>query len=311
MVLQQVFLMKQTSHTDTLELNHFKLFCMGIYEPDTTDTDGDGLYDYIEEVLHTDMHSPDSDFDGLNDYNEVYLLGTNPMQSDTDNDTLSDYMEVRLNLNPLAADSDYNGIPDNEEYIPQKYQYDIEDNELLCNFSIDMNTKYFLENDMFILQEEYTEHGSLGVVIGVESDAVYEGESGAVSFSYNKNAFVDSPENLIIFGYRNDTFIPLETNVDEINRVLSTESDKLCLAYYVGTSETEKDIPCQKLSHLAKKAKPKYSKSNLISDMEKNFSKDTSISKKNPRQMSVKQAINIVLKYPIMETCLMEKIIWI
>tara|TARA_Y100000310_G_scaffold345801_1_gene470136 strand:- start:9656 stop:13375 length:3720 start_codon:yes stop_codon:yes gene_type:complete len=92
-----------------------------------TDTDNDGLYDFQEEELGTDINSPDTDVDGISDFDEVanslnpldhndaeqdfdndgltnreeVLYGTNLLSEDTDNDLVSDFDEVSLGLNPL------------------------------------------------------------------------------------------------------------------------------------------------------------------------------------------------------------------
>ncbi len=57
------------------------------------DTDGDGIVDYMEQ-----------------------LVGTDPTLEDTDGDGLSDYIEyVKTNTNPLVVDTDGNGTPDGRE----------------------------------------------------------------------------------------------------------------------------------------------------------------------------------------------------
>ena len=54
------------------------------------DTDGDGLYDPVEERLGTSPSNSDTDDDGLSDGNEINLYGTNPLNPDTDSDGLTD-----------------------------------------------------------------------------------------------------------------------------------------------------------------------------------------------------------------------------
>ncbi len=93
---------------------------------DSTDSDGDGLYDAVEEYLGTDINSADTDGDGLNDYAEV-IIGTDPKLVDTDangvsdydedadNDGLSNGYEVSIGTSPVAADSDFDLLNDFDE----------------------------------------------------------------------------------------------------------------------------------------------------------------------------------------------------
>jgi hypothetical protein len=91
------------------------------------DTDGDGLEDFLEKYLGTDINKVDTDGDGLTDYQEVVDLGLDPLNKDTDGNGVSDYdedndsdtisngQEYVLGTNPVYNDSDYDGLLDNEE----------------------------------------------------------------------------------------------------------------------------------------------------------------------------------------------------
>ena len=78
-----------------------------------TDTDGDGLEDFLEEnVYSTNPSDTDSDDDDLNDYQEI-LNGTDPNDADSDDDGLFDGHEVLVGSNPNSVeDSDGDGTPD-------------------------------------------------------------------------------------------------------------------------------------------------------------------------------------------------------
>ena len=78
----------------------------GIYiNDDTTDTDGDGIIDYIEiEILHLDYTKADTDGDGITDDKE-----------DTDNDGLSNLTEINAGLRPENPDTDSDGLIDGDE----------------------------------------------------------------------------------------------------------------------------------------------------------------------------------------------------
>ena len=125
------------------------------------DSDGDGLYDVLEDYLGTDKNNPDTDNDGLTDFEEIYNtftnptkydtdnnsicdanedvdedglsfrneldLGTNPFNPDTDSDTLTDGDEINTYYtDPLIADTDGDGLLDSDEFIYNCDPYDID-----------------------------------------------------------------------------------------------------------------------------------------------------------------------------------------
>lgn len=72
------------------------------------DYDGDGLSNYDEEcVYNTDLSIKDTDGDGLNDFEEVITYGTNPQLIDTDEDKLDDFWEVTIGSNPLLYEDSF------------------------------------------------------------------------------------------------------------------------------------------------------------------------------------------------------------
>lgn len=106
-----------------------------------TDTDGDGLPDYMEEMLGTSCTSKDTDGDGLTDFAEVYFgldplvsdadedfdgdglttgeeleYGTHFFLDDTEGDGLTDYEEIKIyHTSPAEADTDGDGLEDGTE----------------------------------------------------------------------------------------------------------------------------------------------------------------------------------------------------
>ena len=94
---------------------------------DSDDSDDDEISDSIEWLLGMDLLSDDSDGDGILDSQEdedgdgLTLLeeieyGTDPFSEDSDDDTLSDYDEINIyHTNPLNPDTDDDGLDDNEE----------------------------------------------------------------------------------------------------------------------------------------------------------------------------------------------------
>jgi len=95
------------------------------------DSDDDGLTNYIEESLGTNVWSPDTDDDGLTDYEEVYDHFTDPLKRDTDSDGITDGDEIVSGTDPtknetislpydnpfydINDDTDNDGISDKEE----------------------------------------------------------------------------------------------------------------------------------------------------------------------------------------------------
>ena len=87
-------------------------------DPNTIDTDGDGLTDVDEQKYGTDPNNPDTDGDGLSDGDEVHIYRTNPLKADTDGDGLTDGQEVnQYRTDPLQVDTDGDGLSDYDEVM--------------------------------------------------------------------------------------------------------------------------------------------------------------------------------------------------
>ena len=94
---------------------------------DTTDTDGDGLTDAIEEFYGTNIALTDTDEDGLSDYIEIAVINYNPLSKDTDNngvldgqedcdnDGIDNKSETDLGTDPSMVDTDNDGLNDKSE----------------------------------------------------------------------------------------------------------------------------------------------------------------------------------------------------
>lgn len=92
-----------------------------------TDADNDGLPDYMELILGTNLNNKDTDSDGLPDGYEVLTLGTDPLKADTDGngvkdsnedadgDKLANLEEYKLGTSPINPDTDGDGLNDYEE----------------------------------------------------------------------------------------------------------------------------------------------------------------------------------------------------
>lgn len=113
------------------------------------DSDGDGIMDYMEQLVGTDPTLADTDGDGLSDYTEYIKTNTDPLltdtdgngiadgsedadgdgltnlaerllgtalnKTDTDGDGLSDGQERELGTDPLNDDTDGDGVADGRE----------------------------------------------------------------------------------------------------------------------------------------------------------------------------------------------------
>ena len=96
-------------------------------ETSLRDSDGDGLQDYIENIVGSSNAKADTDGDGLTDVQEVTELGTDPTkadsdgdgivdaQEDTDGDGLENGYEYANGLKPILKDTDFDGLTDAEE----------------------------------------------------------------------------------------------------------------------------------------------------------------------------------------------------
>ena len=81
---------------------------------DGSDADTNGVQDWVEAALTV---AGDTDGDGLSDHDEVVVHGTSPVLEDTDGDGLSDGEEIDLGTDPLDTDSDDDGVSDWEEAV--------------------------------------------------------------------------------------------------------------------------------------------------------------------------------------------------
>lgn len=71
-----------------------------LFGNEVPDRDGDNLADDVERDNGTDPDSWDTDGDGLSDGEEAQIWGTDPLNPDTDGDTYLDGMEVSNGYNP-------------------------------------------------------------------------------------------------------------------------------------------------------------------------------------------------------------------
>lgn len=112
------------------------------YSSKFIDSDEDGLPDFVEKQIGTDINNEDTDSDGLTDYQEYYILGTDPLvydsvtegvsdaDADSDDDGLSNIKEFELGTKPFNPDTDNDGLTDGDEvniYGTDPLKYDTDD----------------------------------------------------------------------------------------------------------------------------------------------------------------------------------------
>ena len=87
-------------------------------DPFLKDTDGDGLSDLKEKKEGTDPRNSDTDGDLISDFDERRIFFSNATKQDTDNDGLTDSKEILFfKTSPIHADTDGDGIDDRREVI--------------------------------------------------------------------------------------------------------------------------------------------------------------------------------------------------
>ena len=149
----------QTSDPDKEEQNN------PVEEIDKTkDTDKDGLFDYIELQIGTDINKTDTDEDGLSDYFEIMSMSYDPTRIDTDNngindgeedlddDGLSNIKELEINTDPYYPDSDEDGLKDGEEintYNTDPCKYDTDGDYVSDGKEIELGTDPLIYNEKF------------------------------------------------------------------------------------------------------------------------------------------------------------------
>ena len=103
-----------STNPTTILMNSSKTVGASFVE-DTRDPDNDGLTNYQEIIIRlTNPNSADTDNDGVNDGQEITDT-TNPLVADSDGDGLTDSEEKTRTTNPLVVDTDGDGLGDLQE----------------------------------------------------------------------------------------------------------------------------------------------------------------------------------------------------
>jgi len=197
------------------------------------DPDGDTLTNIDEIVDKTNPQTADTDIDGLNDYDEIYKHNIDPNNKDTDNDGIIDGDEVKLGLNPNSNKSD-SKTPDNQRLFDTNIDAS---NKLLSHINTD-NNPYEISID---IKSAGNAEKALSVQIGSLSNMLEDNHfiGKSLMFSYNDNLTVDTakiyfkPDTIQgnIKNYMIFQFFP------ETNYLLPVETKYTSDSAYVETSE--------------------------------------------------------------------------
>lgn len=186
-------------------------------EPEIIDTDKDGISDEEETIYGTDANKADTDDDGYTDFEELFLMGTDPLKAnekdvDTDGDGLSDYDEVkkygtdinsedtdgdgltdydevnRYNTDPTKKDTDGDGLSDAFEIEngldPLKACTDGKNND--ADVKIEQTTGDESVSDALLGEENIAKPSLEGKVAGDLSEKVFIGTSPDCSLDDNR-----------------------------------------------------------------------------------------------------------------------------
>ena len=239
------------------------------------DDDGDKLSNIDEQKYNTNPNSSDTDDDGLTDYYEINESNTDPLKADTDGDGIIDSEEIKLKLDPLKKAS--NGTPDNERIIQQTIPSDspllseINTEDSAYNLSLVINASGCADSCLSVRPSGYAYVMKDGSAIG-ETPALYYNDDFKVKditlkfeikeafrdnvshyfdsvdeedyyeYSYDVPSDIDGIKRLNIFRYFEDVnlVMPIETQYDEKNNIVyatisNFESDENGKLYGIGS----------------------------------------------------------------------------
>ena len=239
------------------------------------DDDGDKLSNIDEQKYNTNPNSADTDDDGLTDYYEINESNTDPLKADTDGDGIIDSEEIKLKLDPLKKAS--NGTPDNERIIQQTIPSDspllseINTEDSAYNLSLVINASGCADSCLSVKPSGYAYVMKDGSAIG-ETPALYYNDDFKVKditlkfeikeafrdnvshyfdsvdeedyyeYSYDVPSDIDGIKRLNIFRYFEDVnlVMPIETQYDEENNIVyatisNFESDEDGKSYGIGS----------------------------------------------------------------------------
>jgi len=194
---------EQFKFYETTINNDTELVAKWIDAIDASDTDNDGLTNPIESFLGTDCNETDTDGDGLNDYVELVALGLDPLKVDSDgngikdgdedidSDGLTNLEEIRNGTNPAWADTDMDGLTDKEEfaYDTNPLNKDTDGDGVSDGKEVELGTNPLLAQVTFQVNAEAKEDDTVKASVEIELSG-------------------KQVETLSVVAYNNDTFFP-------------------------------------------------------------------------------------------------------
>lgn len=202
-----------------------------------TDNDSDGLTNFEEKELKTNMNSADTDGDGITDYSEINKTKTDPLKKDTDSDGINDGDELDLGLDPLKKDSKNDGINDGERNL----EYTVKNEK--TGVSIELSGKGNIASTTIDIIENSTFDSMSGVLSNIYnfySNGTIKTAKVTIKYDVNEIARKGLKEdNLTLYYFDEETkeLTPVPTTVDKENKTITVTLEHFS-KYVIG----DKDI---------------------------------------------------------------------
>ncbi len=259
----------ETTTEATISMSKKEAQKIEIADPDDRkDTDKDGLTDYEEKQLGTDIGKADTDGDGLTDYHEVKELFLSPLVKDTDNNGILDFdedydgdglgngEEYKKGTDPIYPDTDDDGIDDFQEltvYYTDPLKADTDGDKADDGWEIEHGFDPKVANRSFVISENTGEASAADPVT-----ASVELEVSNVDVSTLEITPVDVVDNIFISpsvaGYMGEAYnFSIDGNFGsatinmDYDKSFGEESDtfKPRIYYFNEESNTFEELPGQ------------------------------------------------------------------
>lgn len=195
------------------------------------DLDLDNLTNQMEKKYATNPELSDTDLDGLDDYIEIFKYKTNPLKKDSDNDGISDYDEIYFNLNPLLSDSYNDGILDGKRIL--LFQDNINGIDVTIKGTGDIaSSNIIIDDDSYLSKYK----GFLPRIYTIVKKGTIDNFQISVPYSLNDLLIRGiTEEDLTIYGYdeENESYQEIETIIDKDKKLLYANL-KDYITYLVG-----------------------------------------------------------------------------
>jgi len=157
------------------------------------DADGDLVPDSVEEAIGTDKDDADSDYDGKDDGEELWVMGTDPMDPDTDGDALSDYDDEH----PLDGGADQDG----RITISRTFESNLSPETLVGTTTFE-GINVMVHSGQFLWSEHVDTGGTVlkgaGIYFLYRSGVTYNGPSGKGWFLSIDNFVTEEPDDDVV-----------------------------------------------------------------------------------------------------------------